>query len=180
VLADEFAKCVGTATIYQLPHHGSLTAGLESAAATDVPFAIESALVTCSELLRARRGLLQHEQFEALGRQLDALLSDEDELVAEGIVVSVVSLDGLIGFLARHRWAGQHPNIAITRDGRFSASWVHGWGAKVTLAFDTNGIGGEWVGVDIGTRPPVRREGAFVLDSLDGVLQPFRSWIKSA
>jgi hypothetical protein len=136
----------------------------------------KSAFATCSVLLSARRGLLADGQFSALGRQLESLLADNDELQARGITVSPTSLDGLIKFLALHR-SDAHPNVALTRDGRFTASWSRGKRAKITLVFDRDG--GDWVGVDLNSAPPLRKTGAFVVTSLDGISQPFRSWIKA-
>jgi hypothetical protein len=133
-----------------------------------------SALGKSCELLEARRGLLRSEQYEAFRRQLSALLSDEDELNRRGIGPSMISLDALVQFVARHQ-PRVHPNISMDRNGRFSASWG-GRRAKVTLVFDQEG--GDWTGIDLDARPPVRATGAFVLDSLAGVGQRFRDWIK--
>jgi hypothetical protein len=137
----------------------------------------QSAFEICHDLLLARRGLLTVEQVAALDRQLKSILADEeDNFELSGISVSPTSLDGLIKFLARHRPAS-HPNIALTREGHFTASWLGGKRAKVTLIFDQEG--GDWIGVDLESRPAVRCAGAFVVNSLAGIAQPFRSWIKA-
>jgi hypothetical protein len=137
----------------------------------------KSAFETCHNLLIARRGLLTVEQFSALDRQLKSLLAeDDDNLETTEISVSPTSLDGLIEFLARHR-PDSHPNIALTREGRFTASWSRGKRAKITLIFDREG--GDWVGVDLDSQPTARASGAFVINSLAGIAQPFRTWIKA-
>jgi hypothetical protein len=137
----------------------------------------KSTFEICRGVLIARRGLLTLEQFSALERQLKSLLvEDEDSLEAIEIAASSTSFDGLIEFLARHR-PDAHPNIALTREGRFTASWLGGKRAKITLIFDREG--GDWVAVDLDSRPPVRARGAFVVNSLAGIAQPFRAWIKA-
>jgi hypothetical protein len=149
-----------------------------TSAATGTPLPSKSILATCRDLLNSRRGLLRPEQFAALLRQINALLLDEDELIANRVVVSAASLDGLIEFIVRHQLP-THPNVAIARNGRFTASWTHGKRAKITLTFDANRVGGEWIGVDLGIQPPARHDGAFIIDSLAGIARPFQSWIKT-
>lgn len=136
----------------------------------------KSALAICRDLLSARRGLLTTEQVVALENQLNSLLADDDELEASGITISPTSLDGLIEFLAMHL-PDVHPNISVSREGRFTASWLHGKKAKITLSFDQEG--GDWVGVDLRKETLERKTGAFVINSLAGIAQPFRSWIKA-
>ena len=137
----------------------------------------KSALTVCTDLLLARRGLLSIEQVSAIQRQLQSLLgTEDDEFESRDTAISPISLDGLIEFLARNN-PDSHPNISLSRDGRFMASWSHGKRAKITLIFDREG--GDWVGVDLDTRPPIRDAGAFVVNSLFGITKPFRSWIKA-
>ena len=137
----------------------------------------KSAFEVCTDLLLARRGLLPVEQVSAIQRQLQSLLgTEDDEFESRDIAISPISLDGLIEFLARNN-PDSHPNISVSRDGRFMASWSHGKRAKITLIFDREG--GDWVGVDLDTRPPIRDAGAFVVNSLFGITKPFRSWIKA-
>lgn len=134
-----------------------------------------TAFEIASELLFARRGILTPNQFIALCRQIRSLLTDESGNAIQS-VISQTSLDGLIGFLSRHR-PDSHPNVALTRDGRFSASWLFGKRAKITLVFDR--VGGEWTGVNLDAQPVIRGSGAFVVNSLSGIAKPFRSWIKA-
>jgi hypothetical protein len=112
---------------------------------------------------------LQADQITALQRQLAALLDADDPPEQR---VSLLSLDGLISFLAQHRPA-IHPNLSLTADGRFSASWQQGRRAKLTLTFDREG--GDWVGVDLDAKR--RATGGFVVNSLAGIAQPYRSWM---
>ena len=177
-VAGELAYAGTSLPLLAMPHHSFGQSWIGGGAATGIALSTKSALETCTELLNARRGRLRPEQFQALARQLNALLSDEDELVASRIDVSAVSLDGLIEFIVHHQPA-RHPNIAITRDGRFSASWMQSRQTKITLTFDANRIGGDWVGVDLGANPPALHRGAFLVDSLSGIAQPFRTWIKA-
>jgi hypothetical protein len=127
-----------------------------------------STLSSCKELLAARKGLLSYDQFESLGKQLTSLLLDLDD----GLQISIVSLDALISFLSKHR--PPQPNIALTKHGRFTASWTSGRRAKITLTFDQEG--GTWVAVNLddGTRAI----GAFVINSLDGISRPYRGWVR--
>jgi hypothetical protein len=142
--------------------------------ADDILLRDKSTLEMCRELLHARRGLLRAHEVLALERQLSALLSDEDEIVANGLKVSSASLDGLIAFLAAHR-PHTHPRLSLTRGGLFAASWAPRDRVKLTLTFNREAA--DWVGVDLGAAPPVRDSGAVVIGSLDGMRQSFRDWI---
>jgi hypothetical protein len=110
----------------------------------------------------------------ALERQLNSLLSDEDELVENGMTISTASLDGLVDFLAAHR-LHTHPRLSLTRNGRFAASWSPYSRAKLTLIFTREAA--DWVGVDLDATTPVRDKGVVLIDSLNGMPPPFRSWI---
>jgi hypothetical protein len=108
--------------------------------------------------LDLRRSVLSPGPFEALQRQLRALLEDEGELADAGISVSPASLHALIDFLASNDGRA-HPNISITRTGSFAASWSPKKHAKLTLVFVTPGAG-QWVAVDLDEKPPTTGEGS--------------------
>lgn len=134
----------------------------------------QSSLAICLDLVSSRQGLLTSDQALSLQRQLKSLLAEDEE--GNAPAVSPTSLDGLIGFLISNL-PDRHPNLSIARDGRFSASWSCGPRAKATLLFEQEG--GDWTGVDLEANPPFRQTGAFVINSLTGISQPFRSWIKA-
>lgn len=144
------------------------------AAAAAGSLSTKSALERSLELLQSRRGLLWSDQVLALERQLNSLLSDEDELVENGMTISTASLDGLVDFLAAHR-PHTHPRLSLTRNGRFAASWSPYNRAKLTLIFTREAA--DWVGVDLDATTPVRDKGVVLIDSLNGMPLPFRSWI---
>jgi hypothetical protein len=172
IVATKASFIVDTASYTDwVDQHLSLTSWQRSTAA-DVSIGRTSA--QCYLLLLSRRGLLADEQFFALRRQLSSIFAAADE--SDDVTVSLTSLDGLIEFLARNQ-PDSHPSVSVGRDGRFAASWMHGPRAKVTLVFDRTG--GEWAGVDLEARPPVRGKGSFVVNSLFGITQTFRNWIKA-
>ena len=129
-------------------------------AAPSAPSAVVDPAPTLTRALRAlesRRSVLSARQFEALQRQLRALLEDERELNEAGISISFASLHGLIDFIAGND-ARAHPNLSITRDGYFAASWSPRKRAKLTLTFRGEGQG-EWVSADLDTAPPTTSKG---------------------
>jgi len=176
-LAGSAVTAANAKMYWNVAHERLVTLSTQDSGTPEHFSARKSSLAVCSDLLLARRGLLTVEQVSAIQRQLQSLLgTEDDEFESRDIVISPTSLDGLIEFLARIN-PDAHPNISVSRDGRFTASWSHGKRAKITLIFDREG--GDWVGVDLEARPPVRSAGAFVVNSLAGITQPFRSWIKA-
>lgn len=145
--------------------------GRPLAATPASPTILKSPFETCLEILQARRGLLAEKQLTSLQRQVSFLLLPEG-----APSVSTGSLNGLIDFIGRHKPVA-HPNLSLTRNGKFAASWSSGPRAKVTLTFDRDG--GDWVGMDLTKAPAVRASGAFVIDSLAGLTQPFKSWVQT-
>lgn len=133
-----------------------------------------SSLARSLTLLRSRRGILQAPQFEGLDRQIRALLADDEDLSELGITASIGSLDNLIEFLTLDQ-ARQHPNLSISRQGLFAASWSPGRRCKLTLTFDSSGGGGEWVGINLDVTPILRGSGRF--QSSDDIPPQFKGWM---
>jgi hypothetical protein len=104
-------------------------------------------LSRCLHVLAIRRMHLSDAQVTALTRQLNALLADEDELQEAGLSASEASLNGLIDFLAAHQ-AVAHPNLSVTRNDNFAASWSPHRQRKLTLIFKPSGAG-EWIAIDL-------------------------------
>jgi hypothetical protein len=126
-------------------------------------------LTRCLRALVARGPVLSERQTLALRRQLRVLLSDEKELSEAGISVSVVSLHGLIDFLAGND-NKIHPNLSITRDGYFAASWSPRKRAKLTLVFKE--AAAEWIAVDLDRARPATQKG-----SLSEIPPVIASWM---
>ena len=104
-----------------------------------------------------RRIHLSDAQVTALTQQLNALLADEDELKQAGLSISEASLNGLIDFLATHQEAA-HPNLSVTRNGYFAASWSPRRRRKLTLIFEPSGAG-EWIAIDLDPAHPLHEKG---------------------
>ena len=131
-----------------------------------------STLSRCLHVVAIRRKHLNDAQATALRRQLNALLGDEDELKAAGLSVSEASLHGLIDFLATHQEAA-HPNLSVTRNGNFAASWSPHRRRKLTLIFEPSGAG-EWIAIDIDPGHPVHEKG-----QLPDISHQFAGWMSA-
>lgn len=131
-----------------------------------------STLSHCVDVLACRRMHLSDVQVTALTRQLNALLADEGELKEAGLAVSETSLDGLIDFLAAHRGLA-HPNLLVTRNGYFAASWSPHRRSKLTIIFEPSGAG-EWMAIDLDPAHRVHEKGR-----LPDIPHRFADWISA-
>src|SRR6266436_4532517 len=127
-------------------------------------------LSRCLRALRLRRNLLTDTQTEALERQLEALLSGEDE--PESPVVSESSLHRLIDFLSEHE-ALAHPSLSIMRSGYFATSWSPRRRAKLTIIFNPGGTA-DWIAIDLDATHPVHEKG-----SLPNLPDDFVTWMRA-
>jgi hypothetical protein len=132
----------------------------------------DGTLSRCLHVVAIRRKHLNDAQATALGRQLNALLADEDELKEAGLSVSEASLDRLADFLAAHQ-ALAHPNLSVTRNGNFAASWSPHRRRKLTLIFEPSGAG-EWIAIDIDPGHPVYEKG-----QLPDISRQFAGWMSA-
>lgn len=69
------------------------------------------------------RGLLAPDHFDGMARHIKRLLSDEEELDEDNVVLSSNSFDDMLAFLASRPW-DKFPAVGINRRGQFSASWA--------------------------------------------------------
>jgi hypothetical protein len=129
-----------------------------------------TSLERCLYALQSPRSLLTGTQTEALERQLQALLSEEDE--AESTEVSELSLLGLIDFLSEHKTLA-HPRLSITRNGYFAASWSPHRRAKLTIIFNPGGTA-DWIAIDLDATHPVHEKG-----SLPNLPDDFAMWMRA-
>jgi hypothetical protein len=129
-----------------------------------------TSLERCLYALQLRRSLLTGTQTEALERQLEALLSEEDE--AESTEVSELSLLGLVDFLSEHKTLA-HPHLSITRNGYFAASWSPRRRAKLTIIFNPRGTA-DWIAIDLDATHPVHEKG-----SLSNLPANFAMWMRA-
>jgi len=127
-------------------------------------------LSRCLRALRLRRNLLTDTQTEALERQLEALLSGEDE--PESPVVSEASLHRQIDFLSEHE-ALAHPSLSIMRSGYFATSWSPRRRAKLTIIFNPGGTA-DWIAIDLDATHPVHEKG-----SLPNLPDDFVTWMRA-
>jgi hypothetical protein len=123
-------------------------------------------------LLAARHDSINAESFHGLVRQVLAILSDDDELASHRIMPRVESFEGLLNFLSVRK--PTHPNLSLSRDGRFVASWSPTPKSKLTLTFKTRN-GGDWVGVNL-VDPRSKGNGPFETTSLK-LPEPFADWM---
>jgi hypothetical protein len=123
-------------------------------------------------LLAARHNSISAESFRGLVRQVLAILSDDDELISHRIKPRVESFEGLINFLSVRR--PTHPNLSISRDGCFVASWSPTAKSKLTLTFKTEN-GGDWVGVNL-VDPRSKGNGPFETAAVE-LPEPFADWM---
>jgi len=129
-------------------------------------------LLGCLSILRSRRKLLNDTQADALERQLEVLLREEDALKEAKINVSEPSLHGLIDFLSEHKTFA-HPSLSITRIGHFAASWSPRKRAKLTIVFNPGG-NGEWIAIDLDATHPVHDKG-----NLANLFDKFAAWMRA-
>jgi hypothetical protein len=115
-----------------------------------------TSLERCLYALQLRRSVLTGTQTEALERQLEALLSEEEEF--ESPEVSEPSLHGLVDFLSEHK-ALAHPSLSITRTGYFAGSWSPRRRAKLTIIFNPGGTA-DWIAIDLDATHPVHEKGS--------------------
>jgi hypothetical protein len=148
----------------------ALASGTASANAQPPLGSDSSSLTRSLRALHLRRNLLTGTQTEALERQLQALLSDEDEV--ESPDISEPSLHGLIDFLSEHR-ALAHPRLSITRNGYFAASWSPRRRAKLTIIFNPGGTA-DWIAIDLDATHPVHDKG-----SLPNLPDDFAMWMRT-
>jgi hypothetical protein len=82
----------------------------------------ETTVKRFSEALGEWRGLLAPDHFDAMTRQIDRLLSDQEELDEDKIVPSLSSFDDLLAFLSARPW-DRAPAVGLNKRGHFSVSW---------------------------------------------------------
>jgi hypothetical protein len=123
-------------------------------------------------LLAARHNSINTESFHGLVRQVLAILSNDDELTSHRIKPRVESFEGLLNFLSVRK--PTHPNLSLSRDGRFVASWSPTPKSKLTFTFKTENDG-DWVGVNL-VDPKSKGNGSFETASLK-LPEPFADWI---
>jgi hypothetical protein len=163
----------GTESCYTF--FGSIIASSSSSLGSDLAALVDPAptLARCLRVVESRRHLLGQQQIAALERQLRVLLSDERELSDAGLSVSVASLNGLIDFLAGNVNIA-HPNLSVTHDGYFAASWSPRQRARVTITF-RGADAGEWAAVDLDATPPESGKG-----NLAQIPSKFKRWMFAA
>jgi len=175
--AANFSGFCGSAREFEWGQSQTITASTSSCGLSVSAFGeLDGAprtLMRCLRVLDSRSLILSERQANALRRQLRALLADENELAEAGISVSIATLHELIDFLATAD-NKQHPNLSITRDGYFSASWSPRRRAKLTMVFK-GASRVDWVAVDLDHTPVISAKGDFA-----HIPPEIESWMSAA
>lgn len=144
---------------------------LSSSASNAAEGVRSSSLSILLAFLALRRPVLTKEQFDALARQLEALLGDEESIDRVVNAQTVASFRGLIRFLVAFK--PTHPSLSINRQGLFVASWSPKKRAKLSLTFKDH-QGGPWFAVSLDD--DLSEDGEFTIENCT-LLSAYASWL---
>ena len=132
------------------------------------PQAMPSPVAQLVQRLDRARGKLTTEAADALKEFVSRLISNESDLVDEGLVPRPGAFDGLIAFFAGHPWV-RMPGLTLTREGDFAAIWDNDRKDRIRFDFREQGRV-RWVVVRASPEPATG-SGELNLKAVDGIIE---------